>query len=49
MDIRFQKGLTQLQLGDTEKAIKLLEDLINDDNQYASAYPELAKAYEKGK
>lgn len=46
-DIRFQKGLTQLQLGDTEKAIKTLEDLINDDNQYASAYPELAKAYEK--
>ena len=36
-DIRFQKGLTRLQL----------EDLINDDNQYASAYPELAKAYEK--
>ena len=46
-DIRFQKGLTRLQLGDTEKAIKTLEDLINDDNQYASAYPELAKAYEK--
>lgn len=46
-DIRFQKGLTRLQLVDTEKAIKTLEDLINDDNQYASAYPELAKAYEK--
>lgn len=46
-DIRFQKGLTRLQLGDTEKVIKTLEDLINDDNQYASAYPELAKAYEK--
>ena len=46
-DICFQKGLTRLQLGDTEKAIKTLEDLINDDNQYASAYPELAKAYEK--
>lgn len=46
-DIRFQKWLTRLQLGDTEKAIKTLEDLINDDNQYASAYPELAKAYEK--
>ncbi|MBD5806606.1 tetratricopeptide repeat protein [Limosilactobacillus walteri] len=46
-DVRFQKGLTLLQLGETEEAIKTLEDLINDDDQYASAYPELARAYEK--
>ncbi|MRN06897.1 hypothetical protein EAI26_05795 [Lactobacillus sp. 0.1XD8-4] len=46
-DVRFQKGLTLLQLGETEEVIKTLEDLINDDDQYASAYPELARAYEK--
>ncbi|WP_076461794.1 tetratricopeptide repeat protein [Limosilactobacillus caccae] len=46
-DIRFQTGLTQLQLGNTEDAIKTLENLIKEDDQYASAYPELARAYEK--
>lgn len=46
-DIRFQTGLTQLQLGNTADAIKTLEELISDDDQYASAYPELARAYEK--
>lgn len=46
-DIRFQRGLTQLQLGETEKAIETLEALIQDDDQYASAYPELARAYER--
>lgn len=46
-DIRFQTGLTQLQLGNTEDAIKTLANLIKEDDQYASAYPELARAYEK--
>ena len=44
-DIRFQTGLTELQLGETANAIKTFNELIQDDSQYASVYPELAKAY----
>lgn len=44
-DIRFQTGLTQLHLGQVEAAIKTLEALIKDDDQYASAYPALAQAF----
>ena len=46
-DIRFQTGLTQLHLDQVDDAIKTLEDLIKDDDQYASAYPALAQAFSK--
>lgn len=46
-DVRFQTGLTQLELDDTKAAIDTLTALIKEDNQYASAYPVLARAYEK--
>lgn len=46
-DIRFQTGLTELQLGKTDDAIKTLAELVKEDDQYASAYPELARAYVK--
>lgn len=46
-DIRFQTGLTELELGNVDDAIKTFNELIKDDAQYASAYPELAKAYVK--
>lgn len=44
-DVRFQTGLTQLNLGQTKDAIETLKDLIDYDDQYASAYPALANAY----
>lgn len=44
-DIRFQTGLTQLHLDQTKDAIATLQDLIEYDDQYASAYPALANAY----
>lgn len=44
-DIRFQTGLTQLNLGQLKEAIITLKELIDEDNQYASAYPALAQAY----
>lgn len=46
-DIRFQTGLTQLNLGQVDEAIKTLQDLIKEDQQYASAYSALATAYTK--
>lgn len=46
-DIRFQTGLTQLHLGKVEDAIKTLQELIKDDNQYTSAYAALATAFSK--
>lgn len=44
-DIRFQTGLTQLHLHQTKQAIQTLQELIDYDDQYASAYPALAKSY----
>lgn len=44
-DIRFQTGLTQLNLGQTKDAIQTFKDLIDYDDQYASAYIGLARAY----
>lgn len=46
-DVRFQTGLTQLELGEYKDAIQTLTDLIKDDDQYASAYPALARSYEQ--
>ncbi|HJA73693.1 MAG TPA: tetratricopeptide repeat protein [Candidatus Limosilactobacillus faecipullorum] len=46
-DIRFQTGLTQLNLGQLKEAIITLKELIDEDRQYASAYPALAQAYRK--
>lgn len=46
-DIRFQTALTELQLGQVKEAIAAFKDLIKDDPQYSSAYPELAKALVK--
>lgn len=46
-DIRFQTGLTQLELGKTKEAITTLQELIDYDDQYSSAYPALARAYVK--
>lgn len=46
-DIRFQTGLTELQLGQTDKAVDDLQALIKDDDQYASAYPALGQALSK--
>lgn len=44
-DVRFQTGLTQLNLGQTKQAINTFKNLIDYDDQYASAYPALARAY----
>lgn len=44
-DLRFQTGLTQLHLQQYDDAIKSLEAVIKEDNQYASAYPTLAQAF----
>lgn len=44
-DLRFQTGLTQLHLKQYDDAIKTLQELIKEDNQYASAYPALAQAF----
>lgn len=44
-DIRFQTGLTQLALHQVKEAITTFKGLIEDDRQYASAYPALAQAY----
>lgn len=46
-DIRFQTGFTQLQLGKLKEAAQTLQALIDDDSQYASAYPALATVYEE--
>lgn len=46
-DIRFQTGLTQLHLGQVDEAIKTLEALVKDDDQYTSAYAALATAFSK--
>ena len=46
-DIRFQTGLTELSLGQLDAAEKELSELIEDDDQYASAYPALATALTK--
>ncbi|MDO4903485.1 MAG: tetratricopeptide repeat protein [Limosilactobacillus sp.] len=46
-DIRFQTALTELHLGLVDDAVKHLQALIKDDDQYASAYPALAQAYMK--
>ncbi|WP_295731620.1 lipopolysaccharide assembly protein LapB [uncultured Limosilactobacillus sp.] len=46
-DIRFQTGMTQLNLGKVKESINTLEELIDYDDQYASAYPALANAYLK--
>ncbi|WP_295773807.1 lipopolysaccharide assembly protein LapB [uncultured Limosilactobacillus sp.] len=46
-DIRFQTGFTQLQLGKLKAAEQSLQSLIDDDSQYASAYPALATVYEQ--
>lgn len=46
-DIRFQTGLTQLELGKIKEAITTLQELIDYDDQYSSAYPALARAYVK--
>ncbi|MEY8441384.1 tetratricopeptide repeat protein [Lactobacillaceae bacterium 24-114] len=46
-NIRFETGLTELQLDDTKAAIKTLQELIEDDSQYAPAYIQLATAYAK--
>lgn len=46
-DIRFQTGLTELSLSQLDAAEKELSELIEDDDQYASAYPALATALTK--
>lgn len=46
-DVRFQTGLTQLHLGKVKDAIATFKELIDYDDQYASAYPALANAYEQ--
>lgn len=45
-DIRFQMGMTQLHLKDYSSAEKTLADLIDNDPDYPSAYPQLAIAQE---
>lgn len=46
-DIRFQMGMTQLHLKDYTSAEHTLSDLIDNDPDYPSAYPQLAIAQEK--
>ncbi|WP_137601316.1 tetratricopeptide repeat protein [Paucilactobacillus nenjiangensis] len=46
-DVKFQTGFTQLQLKQTKDAIETLENLREEDPQYATLYQPLAKAYQQ--
>lgn len=46
-DLRFQTGLTQLHLKHYQQAAETLQQLINDDPQYTSAYQQLATVYQQ--
>lgn len=46
-DIKFQTGFTQLQLKQTKDAIETLENLREEDPQYATLYQPLAQAYQQ--
>ncbi|MFZ2353789.1 tetratricopeptide repeat protein [Paucilactobacillus nenjiangensis] len=46
-DVKFQTGFTQLQLKQTKDAIETLENLREEDPQYATLYQPLAQAYQQ--
>ena len=46
-DIKFQTGFTQLQLKQNKDAIETLENLREEDPQYATLYQPLAQAYQQ--
>ncbi|KRL90830.1 tetratricopeptide repeat protein [Lactobacillus kalixensis] len=46
IDSKYQAGLVMLSVGDDDKAIEYLDDVINQSPDYVNAYPLLAQAYE---
>ena len=47
IDAKYQAGLIMLQSGKNKKAIKFLDEVIEQSPDYVNAYPLLARAYEK--
>lgn len=46
IDSKYQAGLVMLAVGDDDKAIKYLDEVIDQSPDYVNAYPLLARAYE---
>lgn len=46
IDSKYEAGLVMLSVGDDDKAIKFLDEVIEQSSDYVNAYPLLAQAYE---
>ena len=46
IDSKYEAGLVMLSVGDDDRAIKFLDEVIQQSPDYVSAYPLLAQAYE---
>lgn len=46
IDSKYEAGLVMLSVGDDDKAIKFLDEVIDQSPDYVNAYPLLAQAYE---
>lgn len=46
IDSKYEAGLVMLSVGDDDKAIKFLDEIIEQSPDYVNAYPLLAQAYE---
>ena len=46
IDSKYEAGLVMLSVGDDDKAIKFLDEVIEQSSAYVNAYPLLAQAYE---
>lgn len=46
IDSKYEAGLVMLSVGDDDKAIKFLDEVIEQSRDYVNAYPLLAQAYE---
>lgn len=46
IDSKYEAGLVMLSVGDDDKAIKFLDEVIEQSPDYVNAYPLLAQAYE---
>lgn len=46
IDSKYQAGLVMLSVGDDDRAIKYLDEVIDQSPDYVNAYPLLAQAYE---
>lgn len=46
IDSKYQAGLVMLAVGDDDRAIEYLDDVINQSPDYVNAYPLLAQAYD---